>query len=100
MNVDQVAVAVTSELADIGLAASGPVDDDTWLLYEPCYKLDMILVTPPDHPLARKRRVRATDLAEYTLVNSPSSFADAEFPGQIAMIADNLTRQLAVLASC
>jgi DNA-binding transcriptional LysR family regulator len=36
MNVDQVAAAVTSELADLGLAASGAVDDHTWLLYEPC----------------------------------------------------------------
>jgi hypothetical protein len=53
MNVDQVAVAVTSELADIGLAASGPVDDDTWILHELRYAFDMILVTPPDHPLAR-----------------------------------------------
>jgi hypothetical protein len=60
----------------------------------------MILVTPPDHPLARKRRVRATDLADYALVNSRSSFAAPEFQDQIAMMADNLTRQLAVLASC
>jgi hypothetical protein len=60
----------------------------------------MILVTPPDHPLARKRRVRATDMADHALVNSPSSFADTEFPDQIAMMADNLTNPLAVLASC
>ena len=78
MNVDQVAVAVTSAFADIGLAASGPVDDDTWILYVPRYAFDMILVTPPDHPLARKLRVRAADLADYALVNSPSSFADPE----------------------
>jgi DNA-binding transcriptional LysR family regulator len=78
MNVDQVAVAVTSELADLGFAASGAVDDDTWLLYEPCYELDMMLVAPPDHPLARKRQVRAADLADYALVNSPSSFVDPE----------------------
>ena len=78
MNADQVAVAVASELADIGLAASGAADDDTWLLYEPCYELDMMLIAPPDHPLARKRRVGIADLADYALVNSPSSFADPE----------------------
>jgi molybdate transport repressor ModE-like protein len=99
MNVDQVAVAVTSELADIGLAASGPVDDDTWLLYEPCYELDMILVTPTDHPLARKRRVRAADLADYALVNSPSSFADAEMCRRLEKLRLSQTQPRRVEAS-
>jgi DNA-binding transcriptional LysR family regulator len=78
MNVDQVPAAVAREVADLGFAASGAVDDDTWLLYEPCYELDVILIAPPEHPLARKRRVRAADLADYALVNAPSSFADPE----------------------
>ena len=65
---------VAAMLADLGLAAIAADPDHTWLLYEPCYELEIILVTPRDHPLARKRRVRVNDLADFPLVNSPSSF--------------------------
>ena len=34
-----------------------------------------MLVTPRDHPLARKRRIRVSDLAGFPLVNSPTAFA-------------------------
>ena len=47
-----------------------------------CYELDVTLVTPRDHPLARRRRVRVRDLKSYPLVNAPASFADP--PGAAA----------------
>jgi molybdate transport repressor ModE-like protein len=99
MNVDQVPAAVRSELADLGFAASGAVVDETWLVYEPCYELDIVLVTPPDHPLARKRRVRAADLADYALVNSPSSFADPEMCRRLEKLRLSQTQPRRVEAS-
>jgi DNA-binding transcriptional LysR family regulator len=75
---DHVESVVASMQADLGLAAIAADPDNPWLLYEPCYDLEIVLVTPPDHPLARRRRVRASDLAAFTLVNSPTSFADKE----------------------
>ena len=74
VNAEQVADAVASMQADLALAAVADDPDNHWLLYEPCYELDIFLITPRDHPLARKRRVRASDLAAFPLVNSPSSF--------------------------
>ena len=75
MRAEHVETAVAAMLADLGLAAIAADPEDPRLLYEPCYELDIVLVTPRDHPLARKRRVRVGDLAAFPLVNSPSSFA-------------------------
>jgi DNA-binding transcriptional LysR family regulator len=76
MRADQVEAEVASMQADLGLAAVAADPGNPWLLYEPCYELEIVLVTPPDHALARKHRVRAGDLARFPLVNSPTSFAD------------------------
>jgi DNA-binding transcriptional LysR family regulator len=62
--------------SDLGLAAIAADPENRWLFFEPCYHLDILLLTPRNHPLARRRRVRATDLREFPLVNSPSSFAN------------------------
>ena len=78
MGAEQVETAVAAMLADLGLAAIAADPDHPRLLYEPCYELDVILVAPRDHPLARKRRVRVNDLADFPLVNSPSSFASQD----------------------
>jgi DNA-binding transcriptional LysR family regulator len=68
--VEGVTAAVTSGRADLGLTASCvPDTDDPSLAYEPCYELEIVLVTPPDHPLARRRHVQASDLRAYPLVN-------------------------------
>jgi DNA-binding transcriptional LysR family regulator len=40
------------------------------LLFEPWYQLEVILITPRDHPLARQKRVRPEDLRPYPLVDS------------------------------
>ncbi len=78
LNADHVEDSVASLQADLGLAAVRANPDNHWLLYEPCYELDVILITPRDHPLARRPRIRATDLAPYPLVNSPTSFGNRE----------------------
>jgi DNA-binding transcriptional LysR family regulator len=75
---ETVEATVASMQADLGFAAVAANPDDPWLLYEPCYELDVLLIAPRDHPLARRRRVLADDLAEFPLVNSPTSFANRD----------------------
>ncbi len=78
MRADHVEAVVASMQADLGLAAIAADPDNPWLHFEPCYQLDVLLVTPRDHPLARKRRVAVGDLAAFPLVNSPTSFANKD----------------------
>jgi DNA-binding transcriptional LysR family regulator len=75
---DHVEAAVASMQADLGLAAVTADPEDPWLIYEPCYHLDVVLVTPSNHPLARRRRVRPADLASFPVVNSSTSFSDKQ----------------------
>jgi DNA-binding transcriptional LysR family regulator len=44
--------------------------------FEPVYDVDIALVTPHDHPLARRRHVRPRDLRGYPLVNSVHPMLD------------------------
>jgi DNA-binding transcriptional LysR family regulator len=88
--IEQVATAVESGQADIGLGVvrdpnipyttSGTADElhrtTAWLIYEPVYQLERILIMPLGHPLAKQRTVRLRDLRNYPLVNAPSSFSD------------------------
>jgi DNA-binding transcriptional LysR family regulator len=78
MGAEAVATAVASMQADLGFAAIAADPEDPWLLYEPCYELDLVLIAPLDHPLARRNRVRIGDLAEFPLLNSSRSFANQE----------------------
>ncbi len=69
--------AVESGEANLGLTANRGSDPPSpWLLFEPGYELDIILVTPKDHPLARRRRVGPGDLCGFPIVNSPKGFPD------------------------
>ena len=72
----EVGAAMEAGEADLGFAARSIDHGSAWLSYESCYELDVTLVTPRDHPLARRRRVRVRDLKSYPLVNAPASFAD------------------------
>ncbi len=90
MRTEELATAVESGKADIGLgvvldadipyATVGPADElqrtTPWLVYEPVYQLERILIMPLGHPLAKQRTIRLRDLRRYPLVNAPSSFAD------------------------
>ncbi|MBY0523267.1 MAG: LysR family transcriptional regulator [Gemmataceae bacterium] len=75
--IEQVAGAVESGQADVGLTSIGPTRPPSpRLTFEPGYEADINLVTPLDHPLARRRTVRPGDLLAWPVVNSPQSFGD------------------------
>jgi DNA-binding transcriptional LysR family regulator len=90
LRIEEVGPAVESGRADIGLGVvrdpdipyttAGPADglhrSTPWLMYEPVYQLERILIMPPGHPLAQRRTIRLRDLRNYPLVNAPSSFSD------------------------
>jgi DNA-binding transcriptional LysR family regulator len=91
MRDDEVALQVESGEADLGLAPyRGPHADGAWLVFEPCYELDIVLVTPKDHPLARRRHVRLEDLSAYPLVNSLNAqFHDTTAKALLKRLAAN-----------
>jgi DNA-binding transcriptional LysR family regulator len=69
-----VIVAVESGQADLGIVPfPEPRPANPWLSVELAYDVDVILLTPRNHPLARRRRIRAEDLAAYPLINPPGS---------------------------
>jgi DNA-binding transcriptional LysR family regulator len=85
----QVMPAVESGEADLGVGSDREAGANSpRLQLEPAYQLDVLLITPPDHPLARRRKVAPKDLKGYPLVNSPDGFSRPE-------VADRL-RQLGV----
>ncbi len=57
--------------------------DSPSLVFEPCYLLDSVLVTPKDHPLARRRRVHPNDLRLYPFVNAPTAIGDPAVTGKL-----------------
>jgi DNA-binding transcriptional LysR family regulator len=70
-----VVAAVKSGEADLGLTSI--IDSDPpspWLTFERAYEVDILLVTPKDHPLARRRRVRPGDLVRYPVIGFPPPF--------------------------
>src|SRR5262249_10284488 len=74
VRVEDVTAAVASGQADLGLTSDClPDPDDPQLGFEVSYELEIVLVTPPDHPLARRRHLQADDLCAYPLVNAPDS---------------------------
>lgn len=79
---DQIPAAVEACEVDLGLTGMHSTQDadpwaySPWLECKPWYELDTILVTPKDHPLARKRSVRPSDLVGYPLVNGPEGVPD------------------------
>lgn len=83
-SIDKIPELVESEEADLGLTTEGPSDPPSpWLVFEPCYELELFLATPRDHPLAKKRRIRPEDLVEYPLVNAPDGIPDAAITAQL-----------------
>jgi DNA-binding transcriptional LysR family regulator len=70
-----VAAAVESGEADLGVSTEQDAGEPTsWLTFEPGYELDIILITPKKHPLARRQRIAPRDLKGYPLVNSVTGF--------------------------
>ncbi len=76
LTVEEVITAVERGEADLGVTVPWPGPPSPWLLYEPACELDILLLTPKDHPLARRRRITPDDLREFPLVNTQASFKD------------------------
>jgi DNA-binding transcriptional LysR family regulator len=76
-NSDHVIEAVEAGDADLGITTSPePKPVRPLLLFETAYQLHVLLVTPRDHPLARRRRVCPEDLRGFPIVNFPGCFRD------------------------
>jgi molybdate transport repressor ModE-like protein len=70
-----VAAAIKSGEADLGLTAVTDSDPPSpWLSFELGYEIDVLLVTPKDHPLARRRRVSPHDLLRFPVIGFPPAF--------------------------
>lgn len=78
-----VGTAVEAGEADIGVA-SDREPSSPWLETQPAYRLDVVLLSRHDHPLARKRSLQLRDLLKYPLVNAADSFARPELASQLA----------------
>ena len=74
-----VAAAVETGLADLGVTTEQEAGEATpWVQYEPGYELDVLLITPRGHPLARRSRVGLRDLRGFPLVNAVNGFPRPE----------------------
>jgi DNA-binding transcriptional LysR family regulator len=77
MHVESVTEAVQSGRADLGLTLAAAIDRDSpWLEVEEGYELDVLLITPLDHPLAKRKVVTLADIAEYPVVNGGNTIGD------------------------
>ena len=55
----------------VDLAIGSMLDVPADLHYAPVYRFEQLLITPPDHPLARQRTVSLQDLSTYPLILPP-----------------------------
>lgn len=86
--VDEVASAVQDRRADFGFTTSRLTEEQQrGLLTEPAYTLEVRLLAPKGHPLARRRAVRPRDLRLYPLVNAPGEYWDTHL-GPVLDAAD------------
>lgn len=84
---DEVAAVVDSGEAVLGFTCHTENRDQyPHLSFDPWYQLEVILVTPHDHPLARRRRVRPEDLKPYPLVNVPTVIRDPQVHGTLVKL--------------
>jgi len=75
--VDSVADAVQSKQANLGMTPSSLIDRSCASIeVEEGYELDLLLVTPKNHALAKKSRLKLSDIADYPVVNGADSIPD------------------------
>jgi molybdate transport repressor ModE-like protein len=87
MTNDLILQAVAGGEAEFGLTLRFDArETHTQLSIEPWYALDVILLAPRDHPLAKKRLVRPEDLREYPLLNSLDTLGDPEIHAAVAKL--------------
>jgi molybdate transport repressor ModE-like protein len=48
------------------------------IVVEPVYLVEPMVIMPPRHPLARRRRIGPGDIAKYPILNRPDSYPDDE----------------------
>jgi LysR family transcriptional regulator, cyn operon transcriptional activator len=70
---DQIHARLLAGTLDLGVAYRPALPSE--LHFEALYNEEMVLVTGPDHPLARRKRVRMVELHHRALVLLPQSFA-------------------------
>lgn len=59
---------------DIGVSAEPPTPHQD-LLVLPCYQLPRCVITPPNHPLLRERRLTLESIARYPVITLDATFA-------------------------
>ena len=55
----------------VDLAVGSMLDVPADLSYAPVYRFEPLLITPPDHPLARRRDLKLADLSPHALILPP-----------------------------
>lgn len=84
VSADDVADTVESGKADLGFLWNLKADPlRPTLAFEPAYELEYFLVTPKDHPLARRPRIRPVDLVPFPLVNAPVSIVNPSMAAEL-----------------
>jgi len=86
-NADEVAGLVESGEASLGFTTY--IENRSQyphLSFDPCYELQVFLLTPCDHPLARRRHVRLEDLKPYPLINAPIALRDTQVHGTLVKL--------------
>jgi molybdate transport repressor ModE-like protein len=79
-----VAEAVEAGAADLGISTEQESGEpNSWLVYEPGYDLDIILVTPRDHPLVERKKIALPDLKGFPLVNAVNGFPRADMAARL-----------------
>jgi DNA-binding transcriptional LysR family regulator len=74
LSIEEVPVAVLKRHADLGFTPAPLTAEQLDLLSaEPVYALEVRLIAPKDHPLARRRVVRLHDLGRYPILNRPGN---------------------------
>jgi DNA-binding transcriptional LysR family regulator len=109
-DMDQEKVAATVEEGEADLGFTTNIDLSPRFAHvsiEPWYHLDVILITPRDHPLAHRRHVRPKDLGAYPLVNAWNTLRDPMVHGTVVKLGLYRTqprwveaRQTAIIRRC
>lgn len=69
--------------SELGYTERGPEPEDSPLSVETRYELDVLLLTPKNHPLARRRRIDLSALGRHPMVTSPTAIGDPRVNAQL-----------------
>ncbi len=73
---EQVLQAVEVGGADLGVCSLRPLCATAALVSESVYDLELVLLVPRGHALAKRKGLRLEDLASYSFLNHPNLYAD------------------------